>query len=104
MGSRINVLLSDLLHIPNIKINLAAKELSDGEDSTVIPTAEVTFKRIIRQEIQDVIVYFDYSNNQGKIELSADFNWFRYPNDPEHMSRLLLLMLYENSISFTVNH
>lgn len=108
MGSRINIALVELLNTPNIEVKLMTEELNDGEDNpgghnTRLPTAEVTFRRVSSKQ-EDLVACFDYTNHQGKVELSADFNWFRYPNDPEHHAHRLLKMLYEYSVSFTIHH
>jgi hypothetical protein len=106
MGSRLNIALQDVLNYPGIKVRLYARELNDGEDNpgghnTVETYAELTFRY---NEQEDFMVVFDYTVHQGHIELSTDFNWFRYPNDPDHVSRKLLRALYNHSISFTVHH
>lgn len=103
MGSRLNVALQDLLNQPEIQVRLHAHEFNDGEDNpgghnTVDTCAEVTFLP------EDLNVSFDYHVHAGVVTLSMDFNWFRYPNDPDHVSRKLLRALYNYSISFTVHH
>jgi hypothetical protein len=106
MGSRLNIALQDVLNYPEIQVRLYAHEMNDGEDNpgghnTVETCAELTFRS---NEQEDFVVVFDYSAHAGAVTLSLDFNWFRYPNDPDHVSRKLLRALYNHSISFTVHH
>jgi len=106
MGSRINIALVDLLTNPNVDVKLLTTELNDGEDNpggrnSIDTTAEVTFYRLSSKQ-EDLVVSFDYTVHQGRIELSADFNWFRYDDSAPH--KKLLKMLYEHSVSFTVHH
>jgi hypothetical protein len=106
MGSRINIALVGLLNTPNIEVKLMTEELNDGEDNpgghnTRLSTAVVVFRPVSSKQ-EDLVFSFDYHVHQGRIELSADFNWFRYDDSAPH--KKLLRMLYEHSVSFTVHH
>jgi hypothetical protein len=108
MGSRINLLLNDLLSNSKIGVNLKCHEHEkvEGETSACVEnTASVTFYSQVKEGVE-LEVHFDCSTHEGKIELSKDFNFFRYVEGTDAHSRAikLLRVLYENSISFTVHH
>lgn len=99
MGSRISFPLSELLYRKDILVNLSCEVFAPDalEDSVagvehLNPVAEVDFGRFGSFS-------FDLSSGP-RIELSADFNFFR---DPERHSRLMRA-LFECGVCFTVNH
>lgn len=107
MGSRITLSLQSLMGTPYIEVRLYDVEMSDGEDNpggqgTLIPYAEVTFKPL-RASNMDALVYnFDYHWHESKLELSADFNWFRY--NERSPQREMLRALFEHGVGFKVHH
>ena len=110
MGSRINIALSDLLGNQNIAVVLGTEEINDGEDNpgghnTVFTVAEVTFVLAHDRSAESEFRFtFDCSVYEGKVELSADFNWFRYGLEEVTPQKKLMRALYEHSVSFTVHH
>lgn len=104
MGSRLNISLQQLLSHPNIEVRLFCDEHRDDESVDLFQYAEVKVKSSNGVVIKDFKFVFDVHAYEGKITLSCDWNWFRYPNDEDHYSRQLMRMLYEYSVSFTVHH
>lgn len=108
MGSRLNISLQQLLGHPNIEVRLFCEEHKDDETqgggTTRIEYAEVKVKSSNEVVYPDFKFIFDSHTYKGETTLSCDWNWFWYPNDPDHYSRKIMHMLYEYSVSFTVHH
>lgn len=102
MGSRIVIDLSEIVNNPLLEVtlsrqqvlNIDAVETADQEHPEYEAVAIVTFPQIRYS--------FDWNMYKGVIQLSADFNFFRYSADSAQL--LLLRALYENSVCFTINH
>lgn len=104
MGSRLNISLQQLLGHPNIEVRLFCDEHRDDDGVTRIEYAEVKVKSSNEVVFKDFKFVFDSHTHKGETTLSCDWNWFRYPNDPDHYSQKIMRMLYEYSVSFTVHH
>ena len=104
MGSRINIPLTDLLQIPEVRVELR-RCVQDGgtdADNLVENLASVTFAK----SDATFTTMFDYTIHNGKVELSKDFNFFRYTEGSESdiQNKNLMRFLYKNNISFTIHH
>lgn len=109
MGSRINIQLTELLNNPDISVALSTDEINDGEDNpggrnTRIPIAEVSFGTRWCGVAKNLVYSFDYTAHNGQVELSADFNWFRYGASEDAPQKRLLRNLYEHGVTFRVTH
>ena len=100
MGSRLNLSLSCLIGNPNISVELKTTNLAmEGEPEFFETTAHVSFKS---QYSTTSEWSFDVSRYDGKIELSCDFNFFRYTKEDSKV--ILLQNLYSYGIDFRVTH
>jgi hypothetical protein len=89
MGAVIVIHLSDCLFHRHVEIDL--RTLDDDKTQTV--------RLRFTTDTPAVEVVFDtYTYDKGKIELSADFNFYRNPD----RHGLLMRCLFENSIPFRV--
>lgn len=109
MGSQIRIDLQSVLNNPTVEVRMFSEDLGDDHnhsDSTsgmnlIVHYAEVTFKQQSRHA-RPFVFNFSYHVYSGQVELSADFNWFRYDEDTPQ--RKLMRALYENGVDFKVSH
>ena len=101
MGARISIDLQGFLNNPKIEVIFYCQSLIDeaavaaGEVKSpdLFQNAKVRFKGH-----NDCTHYFDVTSYDSKVTLEKDFNFFRNPE----LHTLLMRMLFENSIPFTV--
>jgi hypothetical protein len=115
MGSRLNINLVELLNSPFIKVEFETMRQEDPQpdhqtesDENIKPIYDtnnciVTFQNQQDQmACHDFVHVFDHHVHEGRIELSCDWNFFRYGVQDQGVK--LLKVLFEHSVSFTVHH
>jgi hypothetical protein len=95
MGSRISIALADLLSDSRITVELTTVMINDGDASDASNYDNLA---IVHFGDPSVTSTFSYSHYQNTVELEADFNFFRNPE--QHTSTMRLL--FEHSVPFRV--
>lgn len=112
MGARISITLINLLNTPGVAVELSQQKIGSKEDDLDVDDLDVdselegSSEDIIEEYTGVAKIYcnlhgvftFDYSSDNGGVELEADFNFFR--NEERHLR--LMRALFEYSIPFTV--